>query len=219
MTGIVGRNDYGKSTILEALAIFFDSADIKPDKSDMNCFSLTERHDKFEIACEFDDLPEALVLDENAQTSLSQEFLLNGEGAFEVVKTFKASTGKHDGTAIRCQHPADKALASLLNLKMMDLKKLGEQFGVTEQVADQRVASQWRQAIRNAAGDVPYQETLLDVGKSAEARRLNSSTASARLRSVFGQKPRRATGRIGSFSAGRHYGVCWSSRTQTIGQI
>ncbi|NNA90447.1 AAA family ATPase [Pseudomonas brenneri] len=165
MTGIVGRNDYGKSTVLEALAIFFDSADIKPDNSDMNCFSLTEGHDKFEISCEFDDLPETLVLDENAQTSLSQEFLLNGEGAFEVVKTFKASTGKHDGTAIRCHHPSDKALASLLSLKMVDLKKLGEQFGVAGQVADQRVASQWRQAIRNAAGDVPCQETLLDVGK------------------------------------------------------
>jgi ABC-type transport system involved in cytochrome bd biosynthesis fused ATPase/permease subunit len=34
MTGIVGRNDYGKSTVLEALAIFFDSADIKPDNSE-----------------------------------------------------------------------------------------------------------------------------------------------------------------------------------------
>jgi len=165
MTGIVGRNDYGKSTVLEALAIFFDSVDIKPDKSDMNCFSVSEGHDQFEIACEFDDLPDSLVLDENAQTSLSQEFLLNAEGALEVVKTFKASTGKQDRTAIRCQHPADKALASLLSLKMTDLKKLGEQLGIVEQVADQRVASQWRQAIRDAAGDVVCQETLLDVGK------------------------------------------------------
>lgn len=165
MTGIVGRNDYGKSTVLEALAIFFDSADIKPDKSDMNCFSLLEGHDQFEIACEFDDLPDALVLDENAQTSLSQEYLLNANGALEVVKTFKASSGKQDGTAIRCQHPADKALASLLSLKMADLKKLGEQLGITERVADQRVASQWRQAIRHAAGDIACQETLLDVGK------------------------------------------------------
>lgn len=40
MTGIVGRNDYGKSTVLEALAIFFESGDVKADKSDMNCFSL-----------------------------------------------------------------------------------------------------------------------------------------------------------------------------------
>ncbi len=83
LTGIVGRNDYGKSTILEALAIFFESVDVKADKSDMNCFSLAEGADQFEIACEFDDLPEALVLDENAQTSLAQECLLNAEEALD----------------------------------------------------------------------------------------------------------------------------------------
>lgn len=33
MTGIVGRNDYGKSTILEALAIFFEADGAKADKS------------------------------------------------------------------------------------------------------------------------------------------------------------------------------------------
>lgn len=33
MTGIVGRNDYGKSIILEALAIFFESGEIKAGKS------------------------------------------------------------------------------------------------------------------------------------------------------------------------------------------
>ncbi|WP_244294488.1 AAA family ATPase [Pseudomonas luteola] len=57
MTGIVGRNDYGKSTILEALAIFFKSGDVKADKSDMNCFSLAKGAAQFEIACEFDGLP------------------------------------------------------------------------------------------------------------------------------------------------------------------
>ncbi|UVL22593.1 MULTISPECIES: AAA family ATPase [Pseudomonas] len=44
MTGIVGRNDYGKSTILEALPIFFKSYDVKADKSDMKCFSLSQCH-------------------------------------------------------------------------------------------------------------------------------------------------------------------------------
>ena len=38
MTGIVGRNDFGKSTVLEALAIFFETAGAKADKNDMNCF-------------------------------------------------------------------------------------------------------------------------------------------------------------------------------------
>ncbi|HBD20248.1 MAG TPA: OLD family endonuclease [Arenimonas sp.] len=169
MTGIVGRNDYGKSTILEALAIFFDSGDVKVDKSDMNCFSLTEGAEQFEIACEFDDLPGNLVLDEDAETSLAQEYLLNVDGALEIVKFFKASTGKLERTAIRCEHPADKELAGLLSLKMSDLKKLGEQRGITEQVADKRVASQWRQAIRVASQPIICQDTLLDVSKGLSA--------------------------------------------------
>lgn len=169
MTGIVGRNDYGKSTILEALAIFFESGDVKADKSDMNCFSLAEGAEQFEIACEFDGLPEALVLDENAQTSLAQEYLLNAEGALEIVKTFKASTGKLERTAIRCEHPNDEVLAVLLSLKMDALKKLGVQRGIAEQVADQRVASQWRQAIRASVQPIVCQETLLEVGKGISA--------------------------------------------------
>jgi len=47
MTGIAGRNDYSKSTILEP----------KANKNDMNCFSLAEGAEQFEIVCEFDGLP------------------------------------------------------------------------------------------------------------------------------------------------------------------
>ena len=165
MTGMVGRNDYGKSTILEALAIFFESEGAKVDKSDMNCFSLAEGVEQFEIACEFDDLPATLVLDENAETSLSQEYLLNTESALEIVKTFKASTGKLERTALRCQHPADPELATLLSLKMNDLKNLGQKHGVEGQVIDKRIASQWRQAIRAGAEPLTCSETLLDVSK------------------------------------------------------
>ena len=166
ITGIVGRNDHGKSTILEALAIFFEVDGCKADKNDMNCFSLRKGADQFEIACVFDELPEALVLDENAKTSLSQEFLLNAEGALEIVKTFKANTGKVERTMIRCQHPADQVLSTLLSLKIADLKKLGEQRGVAEAVTDKRVASLWRQALRNNAGELVCEETLLDVEKA-----------------------------------------------------
>ncbi len=166
LTGIVGRNDFGKSTILEALAIFFETDGVKPDKSDMNCFSLAEGEAQFEIVCEFDELPAALVLDENAQTSLAQEFLLNSQGSLDIVKTFKATTGKLDRTAIRCLHPASDKLSKLLSLKIADLKKLGEQEGVADRVADKRVAHLWRQAIRDAAAPIDCQETLLDVDKS-----------------------------------------------------
>jgi predicted ATPase len=163
LTGIVGRNDYGKSTVLEALAVFFESDGAKADKSDMNCFSLAEGAEQFEIACEFDDLPDTLVLDENVETTLTQEYLLNADGALEIVKTYKAATGKVERTTIRCQHPADQDLRTLLSLKMADLKRLGEQRGVADAVPDKRVASLWRQAIRDAAAPIACQEILLDV--------------------------------------------------------
>src|SRR5690554_211322 len=166
MTGIVGRNDFGKSTILEALAIFFEAEGAKADKNDMNCFRLAEGENQFEIACEFDELPESLILDENAETTLQEELLLNSDGYFEVVKTFKATTsGKPDKTFIRCQHPSEEGLNNLLGLKIADLKKLGKERDVEDAVADKRVASQWRQAIRAAAQPLNLSETLLDVDK------------------------------------------------------
>lgn len=166
MTGIVGRNDFGKSTILEALAIFFEIDGIKVDKSDMNCFSLADGIEQFEIACEFDNLPSTLVLDDNVETSLANEFLLNAEGALEIVKTFKATSGKLERTSICCQHPSDNLLSTLLSQKIADLRRLGEERGVADTVADKRVASLWRQAIRHSAAPLACQETFLDVDKN-----------------------------------------------------
>lgn len=165
MTGIVGRNDYGKSTILEALAIFFETDGVKVDKNDMNCFSLAEGEDRFEIACEFDEVSDPIVLDEHVETSLAQELLLNRNGALEVVKVFKANTAKLEMTAIRCEHPIDEAINGLIGLKIADLRKLGAERQVEDHVADKRVASLWRQAIRQSAEPLACQETLLDVDK------------------------------------------------------
>lgn len=166
MTGIVGRNDYGKSTILEALAIFFEADGTKADKNDMNCFWLEAGDTHFEIACEFDELPAHLILDENVETTLADELLLNPDGCLEIVKSFKATTsGKPDKTYIRCLHPEDEGLNNLLGLKMADLKKLGKELGVEGEVADQRVASLWRGAVRKSAEPLTLTETLLDVDK------------------------------------------------------
>ena len=166
MTGIVGRNDFGKSTVLEALAIFFEADGAKADKNDMNCFRLEAGDTHFEIACEFDELPDRLILDENVETTLGDELLLNEGGCLEIVKSFKATTsGKPDKTYIRCQHPSDEALSNLLGTKMADLKVLGRARGVEGDVADQRVASLWRRAIRASAQPLELIETLVDVDK------------------------------------------------------
>lgn len=166
LTGIVGRNDFGKSTILEALAIFFEAEGIKADKNDMNCFRLAAGENHFEISCEFDELPKSLILDENVETTLSSELLLNSEGSLEIVKIFKSTTsGKPEKTYIRCMHPAAADLNNLLGLKITELKALGTNIGVQDDVSDKRVASLWRHAIRAGSQPLSLVETLLDVEK------------------------------------------------------
>ncbi|WP_336944629.1 AAA family ATPase [Asaia sp. HN010] len=165
ITGLVGRNDYGKSTILEALGIFFEAEGIKSDKSDMNCFAVQDSEEQFEISCIFDGLPPSIVLDDTVETSLSEECLLNEDGLLEVVKQYKASTGKIEGTYLRCSHPNHPDISTLLATKIGELRKLGETRGVAEHVPDKRVASFWRRAIRASYTPTTLHETLLDVNK------------------------------------------------------
>ena len=71
LTALIGKNDVGKSTILEALEIFFNQAKI--ESGDKNVFHTAE--DTI-IGCVFDDLPSEIAL-ENVSTSFTAEYLLN----------------------------------------------------------------------------------------------------------------------------------------------
>lgn len=167
MTGIVGRNDFGKSTLLEALAIFFETDGMKADKNDMNCFSLREGEGRFEIACEFDDLPDFIMIDDRVQTTLASEHLLNKDGNFEIMKSFKATTtGKPEQTCIRCIHPDEEPLRNLLGMKISELKAVGKE--VEKNVADKRTASLWRQAIREPQLPIPVRKFYWMSIKSLE---------------------------------------------------
>jgi predicted ATP-dependent endonuclease of OLD family len=70
LTAFIGKNDAGKSTILEALEIFFN--DGKPERGDVSVHgtAMTIR-----IGCAFNSLPNEIVLDAAARTSLASEYL------------------------------------------------------------------------------------------------------------------------------------------------
>lgn len=60
LTAFVGKNDVGKSTILEALDIFFGGGVVRLDPLDR--YVLGQPNDfKVIVGCEFDDLPPSLV--------------------------------------------------------------------------------------------------------------------------------------------------------------
>ena len=67
LTTFVGRNDIGKSTILEALDIFFNEGKgcVSLDKEDINKQASNEGDDEVIIAVEFFNLPDSLIIDES----------------------------------------------------------------------------------------------------------------------------------------------------------
>ena len=99
LTALIGKNDIGKSTVLEALDIFFNQSKI--DTSDRNIQHVDE--DTI-IGCVFDDVPTEIVL-ENATTSFAGEHLLNEDGRLEIQKRYPAN-GKQT-VYIYANHPAN----------------------------------------------------------------------------------------------------------------
>ncbi|WP_214802015.1 ATP-binding protein [Exiguobacterium sp. ERU656] len=88
LTTIIGKNDAGKSTILEALEIFFNNSLVKIDSND-SCKK--NESTKVLIGCVFSNFPKEIVLDESAITNFQDEYLLNENNLLEIHKVYDCS--------------------------------------------------------------------------------------------------------------------------------
>lgn len=120
----VGKNDIGKSTILEALDIFFNENKgvIKLDKDDVNKKSKNEGDTEIRISLVFSNLPNTLTIDATNPTSLADEYLLTQDGHLEIIKKYP-NAGK-EKIFINAYHPTNPECAGLLLKKNADLKKM-----------------------------------------------------------------------------------------------
>jgi predicted ATP-dependent endonuclease of OLD family len=111
---LVGKNDIGKSSILDALDIFFNDGKgcVKLDKDDINKDCLATGQDCIEIGVEFTDLPPSIVIDSTHQTSLRDEHLLSEGGTLKITKKYPGA-GK-ERVYIVAKHPVNSECKDLL---------------------------------------------------------------------------------------------------------
>lgn len=140
----VGKNDIGKSTILEALDIFFNEGKgvIKMDKDDINKQGKEEGNSEIKIGVVFGDLPDELTIDATNPTRLEDEYLLNEDGKLTIIKKYP-NAGK-EKVFVKAHHPTNAACSELLLKKQADLKK-----ALTDEMAceDKTKNSEIRKAI------------------------------------------------------------------------
>jgi predicted ATP-dependent endonuclease of OLD family len=143
----IGKNDVGKSSILEAIDIFLNDGKgvVKVSPDDLNIQASRDSVESFKIGIVFNNFPEQIIIDETNATKLKDEYLLNYNDKLEVWKTFMK--GKLKGTVIKCNHPANNEfLKSLMNKKHNDLKDFVETHNI--KVDDKRGSADLRKAIR-----------------------------------------------------------------------
>lgn len=144
LTALIGQNDVGKSTVLEALDIFFNQAKI--DISDKNVFHTQE---DTVIGCIFDELPSTLCLEE-VQTTFSAEYLLNSDGLLEIRK--KYPTTCKQTVWIYAKHPSNEGFNDLLSKKNSELKAKIRSLGL-EGTVNLTINSEMRRALWASLGE------------------------------------------------------------------
>jgi len=166
LTAIVGRNDAGKSTIMEALDIFFNEAG--PDENDACKFG---QKDDLCIIGVFSDLPPSIILDQDAQTTLSDEHLLNADGHLEIHKIFNGGITKPKLAHLKlvAMHPTAPSMDDLYRLNNAELKQRAAATGADLSSVDKKVNAQLRAAVRATSIDLQIKKTdvPLDDGNGA----------------------------------------------------
>ncbi|MBD3307080.1 AAA family ATPase [candidate division KSB3 bacterium] len=164
---IIGKNDVGKSTILDALEIFLSSDIVKLEIQDLHV-KTTELQITICLIFEVDSSKEYL-LDSDVKSSLQEEFLLNSEGFLEVRKVWDCSrqslTAKSLKTFIVADYPKEYKQQPLITLKIAELRKIAKEKGLEQEVEDKRVSSEFRKVLYQCARSQDTETTPIPVDK------------------------------------------------------
>ncbi|MCY4529210.1 MAG: ATP-binding protein [Chloroflexi bacterium] len=152
LTVLIGKNDSGKSSVFDALNIFFEVTAV-PDKDDLCVYS---SDDNISITCVFREFPSQLIMDAQHPTDLASEHLLNDYNLLDIIKIYNCSLAKPKLSNIvaRAVHPTADQYDDLLSLTNANLKQRAKSLGVDLYSVNQSVNSDLRRAIWAHADDL-----------------------------------------------------------------
>lgn len=166
LTVFVGKNDIGKSTVLEALDIFFNDGKgdyvVKLDKDDINKTALGEGNKDIFITAVFTDLPDSITIDATNPTTFENEYLLNSSDRLEIIKKYpNAGAAK---VFIKSNHPTNPKCSDLLLKKIAEYKKIIKDESI--ECDNLTINAVMRSAIWNHfQNDLQLQEVEIDTSK------------------------------------------------------
>lgn len=178
MNVIIGKNDIGKSTILEALELFINGENkdcqIKIEPDDCNILSEIK---KITIGvCFILREDESIVIDSTNPTKLSEEYLLNSDGLLEIHKIYDCSKQRINKTDIktyiRAAYPStfDKPLVTM---KIAELRKLLDDLKDNidkYNSVDKTKSAEIRKAIYKASNTEEKVVTNIDINSSDDTK-------------------------------------------------
>lgn len=160
---LVGPNDIGKSTLFEALDIFFNEGKgcVKLDKDDINKNCLLRGDDCIEIEVEFSELPSTILIDATNETTLQKEFLVTSNGTLRIIKRYPAA-GK-EKVYIKAYHPTNPECKDLLQKKIQELRKIVDDQKLD--CIDRTKSAELRQAIWCGQSALQLDDCEIEVAK------------------------------------------------------
>lgn len=184
---IIGKNDIGKSTILEALEIFFNNNNsVKMEVQDLHVWA-TKKEIKIGVVLDVDKTKDYLIDSEN-KTNLGDEFLLNENEELEILKVWDCSknlTARSLNTYLVAHYPVEFANKPLVTVKISELKKIAKEKSIEDNVLDKRIASEYRKTIYEASNIDKKEKVLIPADKEDAKEIWNSLSAELPLFTLF----------------------------------
>lgn len=163
---IIGKNDVGKSTILEALEIFFNNEIIKIDIDDYNVHS---KSGEMSIQASFKPEDKPYTID-TIPTNLAREFLLDKNNLVTIKKTWDCTKDKLSASSLKTYliaHYPKNFEPPLISEKISALKTLLAKYTdkIDVDAVKKNTSSEIRQAIYSASNLEEFCEIEIPIDK------------------------------------------------------